>query len=171
MDDIIPFIGEIRMFGGDFAPNGWLLCDGSLKQTADYGTCSAARHRLWRRRNDLRPPRPAGPRAHPLRRVAQVAVKGGEEKVTLTVETLPAHRHNSLVSGDIANSPNPSGSAIARSSQINAFLNANNLNEQSPRMADACISTLERTNRTRTCSPMWRSATSFAGTGIWPSPN
>ena len=25
-----PFVGEIRMFGGNFAPNGWMLCQGQL---------------------------------------------------------------------------------------------------------------------------------------------
>ena len=25
-----PYIGEIRMFGGNFAPNGWLFCQGQL---------------------------------------------------------------------------------------------------------------------------------------------
>ena len=25
-----PYVGEIRMFGGNFAPNGWRFCDGSL---------------------------------------------------------------------------------------------------------------------------------------------
>ena len=30
------FVGEVRMFGGDYAPNGWLLCDGSLQLIANY---------------------------------------------------------------------------------------------------------------------------------------
>jgi microcystin-dependent protein len=33
-----PYIGEIRMFGGNFAPNGWLFCDGSLLAISDYDT-------------------------------------------------------------------------------------------------------------------------------------
>ena len=31
-----PYIGEIRMFGGDFAPDGWALCDGRLLAISQY---------------------------------------------------------------------------------------------------------------------------------------
>jgi microcystin-dependent protein len=31
-----PYLGEIRMFGGPFAPVGWAYCDGSLLQVAEY---------------------------------------------------------------------------------------------------------------------------------------
>ena len=33
-----PYVGEIRMFGGNFAPVDWALCDGSLLNIADYDT-------------------------------------------------------------------------------------------------------------------------------------
>lgn len=32
------YIGEIRMFGGNFAPSGWALCNGQLLPIADYST-------------------------------------------------------------------------------------------------------------------------------------
>jgi microcystin-dependent protein len=31
-----PFVGEIRMFGGNFAPKGWFMCDGSLQSVSQY---------------------------------------------------------------------------------------------------------------------------------------
>lgn len=31
-----PFLGEIRMFGGDFAPRGWARCDGQLLPIAEH---------------------------------------------------------------------------------------------------------------------------------------
>ena len=31
-----PYIGEIKMFAGDFAPRGWALCDGSLLQIGQW---------------------------------------------------------------------------------------------------------------------------------------
>lgn len=31
-----PFIGEIRMFAGNFAPKGWALCNGQLLPIAQY---------------------------------------------------------------------------------------------------------------------------------------
>jgi len=33
-----PYIGEIRMFGGNFAPNGWLFCQGQVLSISDYDT-------------------------------------------------------------------------------------------------------------------------------------
>ena len=31
-----PFLGEIRTFAGNFAPNGWALCDGRVLPIAQY---------------------------------------------------------------------------------------------------------------------------------------
>jgi len=31
-----PYVGEIRMFGGNFAPNGWLFCAGQLVPIAEF---------------------------------------------------------------------------------------------------------------------------------------
>ena len=31
-----PFIGEIKMFGGNFAPRGWALCDGQLLAISQF---------------------------------------------------------------------------------------------------------------------------------------
>ena len=33
-----PYIGEIRMFGGNFAPVGWRLCNGDLLSIAEFST-------------------------------------------------------------------------------------------------------------------------------------
>ena len=41
-----PYIGEIRMFGGNFAPSGWALCQGQLMPIAEYGAVLANRHHL-----------------------------------------------------------------------------------------------------------------------------
>src|SRR6202165_2409262 len=33
-----PYVGEIRMFAGNFAPAGWMFCDGQLLAISDYDT-------------------------------------------------------------------------------------------------------------------------------------
>jgi len=33
-----PYVGEIRMFGGNFAPAGWAFCDGALLAIAEFET-------------------------------------------------------------------------------------------------------------------------------------
>jgi len=33
-----PFVGQVMMFGGNFAPAGWAMCDGQLLSIAEYET-------------------------------------------------------------------------------------------------------------------------------------
>ena len=37
-----PYVGEIRMFAGNFAPVGWMICDGSLLAISDNDTLFTA---------------------------------------------------------------------------------------------------------------------------------
>ncbi len=71
-----PFIGEIRLFAGTFAPRGWALCDGSILGAPDL-----------RGRSILHPG--LGPGLTPR----QLGQKVGVEHVTLSVSQMPAHAH------------------------------------------------------------------------------
>jgi microcystin-dependent protein len=53
-----PFIGEIRIFAGNFAPLDWAFCDGSLLPIAQYDALYSLIGTTYggRRRDDLRPP-------------------------------------------------------------------------------------------------------------------
>ena len=87
------FIGEIQIFGGNFAPGGWALCNGQVLPISDNqalfslvgttfggnGTCRSW-HCMWAA---------TGPGLSP--RVLGQA--GGVDQVTLTVPELPAHNH------------------------------------------------------------------------------
>lgn len=90
-----PFIGEIRIFGGNFAPAGWALCDGRLLQISQnqalysligttYGGDGNSTFGLPDLRGRL--PMDADPQ-HPL------GLIGGFETVTLTAAQLPIHQH------------------------------------------------------------------------------
>ena len=99
-----PFIGEIRMFGFNFAPRGWAMCNGQLlRYQPEHRAVLAARHHL-RRQRDLELPaaQPAGARAHApgIERVQQLRRRrdvGGAETATLLTSNLPSHSH--LVQG------------------------------------------------------------------------
>lgn len=108
-----PFIGEIIMFGGNFAPRGWALCDGQLLAISSnsalfsiLGTTYGGDGRVTFGLPDLRGRVPihAGHGAGLSdRRLGQ---KGGNEQVTLTPNQLPSHNHNihaANVSGDDTN--------------------------------------------------------------------
>ncbi len=96
-----PFIGEIRMFAGTFAPQGWALCQGQLLAISEndalfslLGTIYGGDGQTTFALPDLRGRIPihygSGPglSAHPI------GSKAGSEQVTLTVAQLPSHTHD-----------------------------------------------------------------------------
>lgn len=95
-----PFVGEIRMFAGNFAPRGWAFCDGQLLAVSQndalfslLGTIYGGDGRTTFGLPDLRGRIPlhagTGPGLSPRR----LGAKGGAESVTLTVNQLPSHSH------------------------------------------------------------------------------
>ena len=62
-----PYVGEIRMFAGNFAPAGWMFCEGQLLPISrERDAVPADRHDLRRRRREhVRAARPARPRPDP----------------------------------------------------------------------------------------------------------
>ncbi|WP_460220694.1 phage tail protein [Psychroserpens sp. MEBiC05023] len=98
------YIGQIMMFGGNFAPRGWALCDGQLLPIASYtslfsilGTTYGGDGRTTFGLPDLRGRVPIhagnGPGINPVTR----GEKLGENRVTLNVTQIPAHNHAGLV--------------------------------------------------------------------------
>jgi microcystin-dependent protein len=95
-----PFIGEIRMFGGNFAPAGWAFCDGSLQAIAQndtlfnvIGTTYGGDGQSTFALPDLRGRVPIhmGQGSGLSNRI--IGENGGTETVTLTPATLAAHTH------------------------------------------------------------------------------
>lgn len=106
-----PYIGEIRMFAGDFAPNGWLFCDGSLLSISDYdtlfnliGTTYGGDGQTTFAIPDLasRVPVHTGS-GYPL------SQSGGVESVLLTTQQLPMHTHPALAANSPGTQTTPSG--------------------------------------------------------------
>jgi microcystin-dependent protein len=90
-----PFIGEIRMFAGNFAPVGWAFCDGSLLPISEndalfnlIGTTYGGDGQSTFALPDLRSRVPihVGPGF-------ALAQNGGEETVVLAIAQIPAHSH------------------------------------------------------------------------------
>jgi microcystin-dependent protein len=117
-----PFVGEIRMFGFNFAPQGWALCDGQVlpinQNEALFvllgttyggdGTTTFALPNL-QSRVPIHQGQGAGLSAY----VAGQA--GGTETVTLTAMQMPSHSHGVKASSSAAASNTPKGSALAQS--------------------------------------------------------
>lgn len=115
-----PFIGEIRMFGGNFAPRAWALCDGQLltivQNDALYsllGTIYGGDGRTTFALPDMRGRIPLhkgqglGLSNRPLGQNA------GQEDVNLTTDQLPVHNHGFHASTGPADSGYPAGQLVA----------------------------------------------------------
>jgi microcystin-dependent protein len=111
-------VGEIRMFGGNFAPLGWMLCEGQLLPIAEnetlfqlIGTTYGGDGESTFALPDLRGRIPIHAGAGHL-----LAEAGGMEAVFLAPSQLPAHAHGLQGSSGMADASSPAGRALARSS-------------------------------------------------------
>jgi microcystin-dependent protein len=95
-----PFLGEIVMFAGNFAPRGWSFCDGQLISINQFqalfsilGTTYGGDGRTTFALPDLRGRTPIGPRRGPGLSDYNLGQRGGQETVTLTISQMPSHSH------------------------------------------------------------------------------
>ena len=115
-----PFVAEIRMFAGNFAPNGWAFCDGSILSIALntalfslLGTTYGGDGRTTFALPDLRGRAPMHAGDGPGLSSRSLGESAGTETVTITPAQAPAHTHAlqaSLAPGDAAS---PSGNLLA----------------------------------------------------------
>jgi microcystin-dependent protein len=112
-----PFIGEIRMFGGNFAPAGWAFCDGSLLPISEndtlfqlIGTTYGGDGQSTFALPDLRGRVPI--HVGPGFTLGQAA---GEETVTLTTAQIPAHTHIPQGNSSPGTQSSPAGGVWAQS--------------------------------------------------------
>ena len=110
-----PYIGEIRIFGGNFAPAGWALCNGQLLPIDQYdalfnliGTTYGGDGQ-----STFGLPNLQGRLAiHPASGFV-MGQRGGAENVTLTSNMLPSHSHAFQASKNAGTQANPPGNVPA----------------------------------------------------------
>lgn len=115
-----PFIGEIRMFGGTFAPVGWALCDGQLLAISQndalfslLGTTYGGDGRTTFGLPDLRGRVPIHQGTGSGLTNRAMGATGGSETVTLSADQLPAHTHTMNASTNAADAADPAGAVLA----------------------------------------------------------
>jgi microcystin-dependent protein len=111
-----PFLAEIRMVGFNFAPTGWLLCNGQLLAISQYQALFSLLGTTYGgdgRENFALPNLQSRVPVHPGPSVvASIGATGGVESVALTTQQIPAHKH--LVgSANQATSAVPTGNVFA----------------------------------------------------------
>lgn len=124
-----PYIGEIRMFGGNFAPAGWAFCQGQLLPISEnatlfnlIGTTYGGDGQSTFALPDLQGRAPMHQGQGPgISQSYIIGEKAGVESVTLTTGQIPVHNHSFLCSTAAAASTDPTNQVIAQSSQIHIF--------------------------------------------------
>lgn len=123
-----PYIGEIRMFGGNFAPLGWAFCNGQLLSISAYDALFALLGTTYGGDGvttfglpDLRGRMPISQGAGPGLSPRALGEVGGAEQVTLTVAELAAHTHVALSSAQPGMSGSPKGFTWAASSTLTPY--------------------------------------------------
>jgi microcystin-dependent protein len=106
-----PYVGEIRMFGGNFAPAGWMFCEGQLLPISEnetlfqlIGTTYGGDGQSTFALPDLRGRIPIHQGNGFI-----LAETGGAEEITLTVSQIPAHSHLVLCNDFVGNSYGETG--------------------------------------------------------------
>ena len=111
-----PYVGEIRMFAGNFAPAGWMFCEGQLLPISEnetlfqlIGTTYGGDGQSTFALPDLRGRLPIHQGNGFI-----LAETGGAEEITLTSAQIPAHTHPLLATADAASSAAPANAVFAR---------------------------------------------------------
>jgi microcystin-dependent protein len=118
-----PFIGEIRMFGGNFAPSGWALCNGQLLSIAQntalfsiLGTSFGGNGQTTFALPDLRSRVPIQQGQGVGLSPYNVGQQGGSEAVTLLQTQMPSHNHIVNATSDNGSAATASGNLLATAS-------------------------------------------------------
>jgi microcystin-dependent protein len=127
-----PYVGEIRLFAGNFAPNGWLFCQGQTLPISEnevlfqlIGTTYGGDGQETFQLPDLasRVPVHQGTLSS-SGTTYQIGETGGVESVTLTTNQIPQHRHGfNVVPGLPGNQVSPSGNLPAMSLNVVPYVN------------------------------------------------
>jgi microcystin-dependent protein len=118
-----PYIGEIRMFAGTFAPAGWAMCQGQLMPISQndtlfnlIGTTYGGDGQTTFGIPNLQGRAPVhmgqGGQNYTIGEMA------GVETVTLTTNQIPIHNHPLTASQDLSNTTSATGAVLAQTTQI-----------------------------------------------------
>lgn len=125
-----PYIGEIRLFAGTFAPLGWLLCDGSTVSIDEYSALFALIGTTYGGNGQTDFALPDLRSRTPIHRSGTITLgtKGGAETVALVASQLPNHTHPA-VGADVGTTGNPRGAYWAGTDQLGLYAPGNQADE------------------------------------------
>jgi len=124
-----PFVGEVRMFAGNFAPRGWAFCDGQLLAVSQndalfslFGTIYGGDGRTTFGLPDMRGRIPVHAGHGPGLSERRLGSKAGTEDVTLTVNQMPSHTHALKASQATGASASPGNNTLGRTTNFDLYI-------------------------------------------------
>jgi microcystin-dependent protein len=162
-----PFIGEIKMFAGNFAPVGWQFCDGQVLAISDndalfslIGTTYGGDGQSTFALPDLRGRVPMHPSSG-----YDLGQPGGAEQVTLTLDQHPGHGHQLMATTAAGTVRAPKGQLAAQTGGVQLY------SEEAPSltMAAGMIGTSGNSEPHENRQPYLSLTFIIAVEGIYPS--
>lgn len=118
-----PYVGELRMFAGNFAPAGWMMCEGQLLPISENETLFNLIGKTYGGDGQSTFGLPDLRGRIPLHQGNGfiLAQAGGAEQVTLTQAQIPSHTHPLLASSGNGSQGNPQNNVLASSTLLKHF--------------------------------------------------
>lgn len=125
-----PFLAEIRMFGANFAPRGWALCDGQIlpinQNQSLYsllGTIYGGDGRTSFALPDLRGRVPVHPGNSTVAPPVALGARGGQEAHTMSPAEIPSHTHPATLHAESkpGTTGNPTNNMLGRAGGLTPF--------------------------------------------------
>jgi microcystin-dependent protein len=116
-----PYVGEIRMFAGNFPPNGWMFCEGQVLPISEnetlfqlIGTTYGGDGESTFNLPNLASRVPIHMGTGPDGTTYQLGEAAGVEQVTLTANQIPSHNHPLTASASTGTAANPQNNVVAQ---------------------------------------------------------
>ena len=123
-----PYVGEIRMFAGNFAPNGWMFCEGATLAISEnevlfqlIGTTYGGDGEETFNLPNLASRVPIHMGTGPDGTTYQLGEMAGTEQETLSAQQIPNHTHPLTASNDIATLTTAGGNVLATPGSATVF--------------------------------------------------
>lgn len=125
-----PYVGEIRMFAGNFPPNGWMFCEGATLPISEnevlfqlIGTTYGGDGEETFNLPNLASRVPIHMGTGPDGTTYQIGEQDGVESVTLTTQQIPNHTHPLTASSEPATTLNPQSNVLASTVTATPYYN------------------------------------------------
>jgi microcystin-dependent protein len=168
-----PYVGEIRMFAGNFPPNGWKFCDGSPMPISEndvlfqlIGTTYGGDGEETFNLPNLQSRVPIHKGTGPSGVTYQIGEMAGTEQETLNVQQIPVHTHTLVGSTANGTEASPGGALLGTSTTLQPYAQ---ISPGDAAMAPTCITPVGGSQPHENCQPFICIYYIISLFGIFPS--